>query len=72
MLVEMDESEKIDLVFHAADEMRAVRDRADEEIARLQRKLLRDLQEKAGMSYQEAAYELYMLGARINADALEA
>jgi hypothetical protein len=72
MLEEMNESEKIDLIFHAADEIRSVRDQAERDVQSIQRNLVRDLQENCGMTFVEAAYELCMLGFRVNADALEA
>lgn len=67
----MNESEKIDLIFRASDEVRAIREQADNDVARVYRQLCRDLQNE-GLSHQEAIYELYLLGVRAEAVGLEA
>lgn len=67
----MNDSKKIDLLYVAADEVRYIRDQADEKIASVYRQLLLDFQTEADMSRDEAYYELYMLGVRIESDCLE-
>lgn len=68
----MNESEKIDLLFQTADEVRLIRHEADEKIARVYRDLCRRLENEAGLSHQEAIYELYLLGVRAQEVGLEA
>lgn len=67
----MDESRKIDLLFRASDEVRHIREEANRKEAEVYRQLLLDFQNEVGMSREEAMYELYMLGVRIETDYLE-
>ena len=67
----MDENEKIDLLFQAGDEIRAIRDEAEAKVQKVYRDLCRDLEEN-GLSHQEAIYELYLLGVRAEEVGLEA
>jgi hypothetical protein len=59
------------LIFDAADEIRLIRYRAESQIQSVHRNLARAFEEE-GMTRDEAFYEIYKLGARIEADALEA
>lgn len=68
----MNESEKIDLLFQASDEVRYIRHEAEEKIAGVYRDLCRRLENEAGLSHQEAIYELYLLGVRAEEVGLEA
>jgi vacuolar-type H+-ATPase subunit E/Vma4 len=68
----MDESMKIDLLFRASDEARAIREEAKQKVAGVYRQLCRDLENEAGLSHQEAIYELYLLGVRLEEAGLEA
>ena len=68
----MNESEKIDLLFQASDEVRLIRQEAEEKIARVYRDLCRRLENEACLSHQEAIYELYLLGVRAEEVGLEA
>ena len=68
----MDDGQKVDLLFQASDEVRAVRYQAEQQIAGIYRNLCRQLENEAGLTHQEAIYELYMLGVRAEEVGLEA
>lgn len=67
----MNESDKIELLFRATDEIQVIRSEANAKVEKVFRDLCRDLENEAGLSHQEAIYELYLLGARIDPSALE-